>query len=460
MDVPVARWRCYLLVQPLAMLFLLALSMSGNVLTDLIVYRTCVVTMKINKTECDILHNNSSSEEALRINSIVQPYTGLILMGKSFIESIFPTILTLFLGPWSDKYGRKPILISVYIGISSTFFLLTFMSNWDIVPWYFLVAYIPFAFLGGTSALMLASVCYITDITSDNERAWHLAWLDVLISVGLLIGLLSGPLIFKAYGYAAVFGTVTVICILTTLYIFFIPETIQNEISSNIFNFKFIKDIYDTCIKKRDGFDRLLVWSCIACLILQLIIIQGSSSIGFLFASARLGWTVEEYSTYVALNIMITVLGTMFGVKLIPKYTGLPEAIIAIISVISALGSTITGAFAWKSWHMYLAMVIGMFGDISRSMVRAILSKAVPAQDIGKVFSLAMSLETLIPFAATSLYTLLYSHYMPPIYPLPAGFLSAIFYVLTIGILICIQIQVIKRTRILSSQLTDSDSAD
>ncbi|XP_011634456.1 proton-coupled folate transporter-like isoform X2 [Pogonomyrmex barbatus] len=429
MDVPVARWRCYLLVQPLAMLFLLALSMSGNVLTDLIVYRTCVVTMKINKTECDILHNNSSSEEALRINSIVQPYTGLILMGKSFIESIFPTILTLFLGPWSDKYGRKPILISVYIG--------------------------------GTSALMLASVCYITDITSDNERAWHLAWLDVLISVGLLIGLLSGPLIFKAYGYAAVFGTVTVICILTTLYIFFIPETIQNEISSKkIFNFKFIKDIYDTCIKKRDGFDRLLVWSCIACLILQLIIIQGSSSIGFLFASARLGWTVEEYSTYVALNIMITVLGTMFGVKLIPKYTGLPEAIIAIISVISALGSTITGAFAWKSWHMYLAMIIGMFGDISRSMVRAILSKAVPAQDIGKVFSLAMSLETLIPFAATSLYTLLYSHYMPPIYPLPAGFLSAIFYVLTIGILICIQIQVIKRTRILSSQLTDSDSAD
>lgn len=72
--------------------------------------------MKINETECLILHKNSSSAEALRINKIVQPYASLIITSKSFLESIWPSCLSLFLGPWSDKYGRKPILISGYLG--------------------------------------------------------------------------------------------------------------------------------------------------------------------------------------------------------------------------------------------------------------------------------------------------------------------------------------------------------
>lgn len=88
---------------------------AGTILTNLIVYRTCIKILKLNETECSILRNNSSSEEALRINSMVQPYATLIMMGKSFLESISPSFLSLFLGPWSDKYGRKPVMLSGYI---------------------------------------------------------------------------------------------------------------------------------------------------------------------------------------------------------------------------------------------------------------------------------------------------------------------------------------------------------
>ena len=65
---------------------------------------------------------------------------------------------------------------------------------------------------------------------------------------------------------------------------------------------------------------------------------------------------------------------------------GFPETVIAIISIISSFGSALVRAFTWLSWHMYLSMVLGMFGDISRPMIRAILSKAVPVQDAGKTF--------------------------------------------------------------------------
>lgn len=106
------------------------------------------------------------------------------------------------------------------------------MANWEITAWYFLLAYIPTAFLGGIGILMLASFCYIIDITDDYERAWHLAWLDAMTSIGLLIGLFSGPVIFDAYGYTTVFGTATVLCAVAILYILiFVPETIHNDSS-------------------------------------------------------------------------------------------------------------------------------------------------------------------------------------------------------------------------------------
>jgi PCFT/HCP family folate transporter-like MFS transporter 1/3 len=90
---------------------------ADNVMTDFIVFRTCKSIPDLNSSECNILHENSSSNEAIRIEKLVQPHTALLLILKSCIETIFPTIMSLFLGPWSDKNGRKPLLIFPFTGI-------------------------------------------------------------------------------------------------------------------------------------------------------------------------------------------------------------------------------------------------------------------------------------------------------------------------------------------------------
>ncbi|EZA62407.1 hypothetical protein DMN91_010681 [Ooceraea biroi] len=455
-------WRRYVLIQPPAMLLLAAMAMSGAIMTDMIVYRTCTMMLGVNKTECRILHDNSSSPEAHRIDLLVQPHASLIVMSKSFVESIFPSLLALFLGPWSDKYGRKPVILSGYIGTCLTYLLLCVMANWEIAAWYFLLAYIPTALLGGIGVLMLASFCYITDITNENERAWHLAWLDASTNAGLLIGLFSAPAIFDAYGYTTVFGVATVLSAVAILYIvIFVPETIHSNSSGicQIFDFVLVKDLINTCLRKRDGFNRSIVWICIGSLTLLLIIMQGELTIGYLFVSARLGWSVEKYSIYVGINIMLGIVGTIAGIKLMRKCAGLPEAVVAIISATSSCSAALVSAFTWQSWHMYLSMVLGMFNGMSRPMIRSIMSKTVPVQDTGKIFSVATGLETLLPFAAASLYTFLYSHYMPPVYPLPVWFLSVAFYVLTIVLLICIQTQMKSSNNVAYTSITDNDDA-
>jgi len=65
---------------------------------------------------------------------------------------------------------------------------------------------------------------------------------------------------------------------------------------------------------------------------------------------------------------------------------GLPEPVIAIISVISACSGALICAFTWQSWHMFLSVILSMFNGMSRPMIRSIMSKTVPVKDTGKFF--------------------------------------------------------------------------
>lgn len=91
----------------------------------------------------------------------------------------------------------------------------------------------------------------------------------------------------------------------------------------SLFDTDLVKKLISTCTKKRDGFNRYTVWSCIICMILMVIVLQGEMTIGFLFASARLGWDVNEYSIYSATNIMLTIAGIIAGVKIFAMYEGI-----------------------------------------------------------------------------------------------------------------------------------------
>lgn len=89
---------------------------TGTVLADLILYRTCIDALSKNYTKCYILRSNASSKDARDLEAEIEPYATTIIMVKSLIESIIPAILSLFLGPWSDRGGRRPLLLAGLIG--------------------------------------------------------------------------------------------------------------------------------------------------------------------------------------------------------------------------------------------------------------------------------------------------------------------------------------------------------
>lgn len=111
-------------IEPVLFVVFLAASMSGekyfnhvlethlfadNVVTDLYLKQTCQVEMSLNATVCDAL--GTDTPQGHDAEAIVQPDAAYYFQWKSGLQNLVPALLSLFLGPWSDRYGRKPIIV-------------------------------------------------------------------------------------------------------------------------------------------------------------------------------------------------------------------------------------------------------------------------------------------------------------------------------------------------------------
>lgn len=71
--------------------------------------------MGYNESDCSML-GNTNNNITTYLEPIVQQKITVMNTIKSVVESIIPIILCIYMGPWSDKFGRKPVLIASYTG--------------------------------------------------------------------------------------------------------------------------------------------------------------------------------------------------------------------------------------------------------------------------------------------------------------------------------------------------------
>jgi hypothetical protein len=90
---------------------MLGQALSGSVITQLLLVRNCQEMFPLNETKCDVLVYKVDTPEARYLEALLEPRVTLLQMYKTLIEACIPAVLSLFLGPWSDHYGRKPLLL-------------------------------------------------------------------------------------------------------------------------------------------------------------------------------------------------------------------------------------------------------------------------------------------------------------------------------------------------------------
>ncbi len=180
----------------------------------------------------------------------------LDLMGIGVMNPIFPflatrlgiepSVVTLILaiypiasfiaapvwGRMSDQRGRRPILMISQIGAVAAFILLGFADN----IWMLILS----RFIGGICAGNIgAAYAYITDVTTNENRAKGMAMVGGALSLGFIVGPMIGGLLAGGDKATANFTLVALFCASMNFLalmgtIFFLPESLKPEVREKL----------------------------------------------------------------------------------------------------------------------------------------------------------------------------------------------------------------------------------
>lgn len=264
--------RRYFTLEPVVLLLFFGYNVCSTVFQDQLVFQVCVSELGYNFSDCVVLGTNNDSEIVKDLEKKVQPYVADLIMTKSVVEAVVPAFLSLFIGPWSDKFGRKPMIVASLTGFFLTYLIICILcavsDAFILNPWYYVLASIPVATLGGICTMITGVFCYIADITTEKNRAVQMGVIEAALFVGLLLGSGSSSYIYAWSNTTTVFGIATGAVFLALVYtIFFIEESKQmSEMDSRasmfreLFRFELVRDMFVVCFKRRPNHDRAIIW--------------------------------------------------------------------------------------------------------------------------------------------------------------------------------------------------------
>lgn len=158
----------------------------------------------------------------------------------SLLTSIYALaqfIFAPFWGQWSDRIGRRPLILLGIAGSAIAQLLFGLASSLTML-------YVVRAIGGFLSAAMLpAATAYVSDITSEQDRSRNMAWLGSAVSLGVVAGpafsgltsredfhVVLGSLDFKIENFAPPFFLASILMFLTLfMAILWLPESLPTQ---------------------------------------------------------------------------------------------------------------------------------------------------------------------------------------------------------------------------------------
>lgn len=126
------------------------------------------------------------------------------------------------LGALSDRYGRRPVLISSLIGSALGYFIFGLGG----ALWVLFIGRLIEGLTGGEISAIFA---YFADITSSNERTKYFSWISAVVGMGTALGPIIGGAL-ATFGNSVPMYAGTVITLLNAIYgYFFMPECLEKS---------------------------------------------------------------------------------------------------------------------------------------------------------------------------------------------------------------------------------------
>jgi DHA1 family tetracycline resistance protein-like MFS transporter len=297
------------------------------------------------------------------------------------------------LGRFSDRFGRRPILLVSLFGTLIGFLLLGFAQT----LWVLFLARILDGLTGGNISVAQA---YISDVTDEKSRAKGLGMIGAAFGLGFILGPASGGALSQ-FGYAVpAFAAAGLVMINLFMVAKWLPESLTPEKRA---------ELSDAVNKPRinlsaliEALQRPFSGSLLITRFffgLAFAIFQGIFS---LYALRRFNLDAQQTGFVLAYVGMLSVIvqGGLVG-RLGERFRD-DQLIFSSVGIMAL--SLLGWAFAPSVTMLLVILAPTAFsGGVLNTVISSALSKAVPSQEVGGILGFSASLESLTRVIAPTL---------------------------------------------------------
>ncbi|KAK8390738.1 hypothetical protein O3P69_010445 [Scylla paramamosain] len=394
--------------------------------------KICSVKLGYSKEVCG---NLSDYDEH---NVAVQRELTVFTFYNSIIMSVLPLIYVLFMGAWSDKYGRKiPIIITLVCRFlhAMGYFLVNWQTSWPVEVLY------PITFLeaigGGNAGILSSSISYISDITREKDRTSRVSTANSLWFLGGPMGTLLAAVLIKNGGYNLPLGIVALTYIAAAIYVVvFINESHgprakkelqaqgslqpQDSITKTKISFStMVKDFFDwhrvlesfkTAFKRRDGNVRAVL---LTVLVANMVRRVARGFFMYQFVRQVLDWDASEYGYWITYRNLLAALGSLFLVPLLTRSLSFTDTSLVVLGtgslILEYLFYGLTGGVS-MAFLMWLGPPGGLLSNACVIAFKSMATKLVSSQEKGRINAVIAALNGLMPMVGYAAYSPIYYH--------------------------------------------------
>ena len=296
------------------------------------------------------------------------------------------------IGRFSDRFGRKPLLL---ISIAGTFLSLLMLGFARSIAVIMISRFLD----GVTGGNITVAQAYIADVTDEKSRAKGMGMIGAAFGLGFILGPASGGLLSQ-WGYAVpAFVSAGLSLINLFMIAIFLPESLPKE--------KRVQHLSE--VKRKHPLSGLAAAFAkpIAGPILSSIIVFSLSmamfeSVFSLFTKQRLSLSAQSTGLILA-YVGVLVAGIQGGgMGLLTKR--FPENVLVRFALITLTLSYVGWALSPNVAVLMIVLIpLSISSGILSTLLRSGLSKAVPTNEIGEIMGVSAAMESMTRIVAPAL---------------------------------------------------------